>query len=212
MVQLPLNKNFQTKQTIKSGHFWRDFFLYLGLMKICLILLLTVFSLPSFAQDAPIRWATQETFFEDLSGKNLPAFNGLTINKKQFSNADIKGQVVVINFWFEKCPPCIAEMPELNKLAAKYAARGVRFIGITHDAPSSAKRFQKQNAYQYEIVSLSKDEIRKLNINHGFPSNILVGKNGKIVYAMANFSLSDPQFKSKSIIFEEKLKAFIAAH
>jgi cytochrome c biogenesis protein CcmG/thiol:disulfide interchange protein DsbE len=184
-------------------------FLYLALMKIYLIILLSVFTLPLLAQDAPVKWATQETFFEDLSGKDLPAFKGVTINKKPFSNADLKNQVVVINFWFEKCPPCIAEMPELNKLVAKYGVKGVRFIGITHDAPASAKRFQKRNVYKYEIVSLSKDEIRKLNINHGFPSNVLVGKDGKIIYATANISFSDPQFKAKSVILEEKLKTAI---
>ncbi|WP_165499671.1 hypothetical protein [Pedobacter frigidisoli] len=50
------------------------------------------------------------------------------------------------------------------------------------------------------------DEIRKLNINHGFPSNILVGKDGKIIYATANISFIDPNFKAKSEIFLEKLK------
>jgi len=175
-------------------------------MKIYLILLVATFSCSVFAQNAPVKWATQETFFEDLTGQDLPAFSGLTVNKKQLSSADLKNQVVVINFWFEKCPPCIAEMPELNNLVAKYGKKAVRFIGITHDSPASARRFQKRNAYQYEIVSLSKDEIRKLNINHGFPSNVLVGKDGKIIYATANISFSDPQFKAKSVLFEEKLK------
>ncbi|WP_025141402.1 TlpA family protein disulfide reductase [Pedobacter jeongneungensis] len=176
-------------------------------MKIYLIILFSIFALPVLAQDAPVKWATQETFFEDLAGKDLPAFSGLTIDKKPFTNFDLKNQVTVINFWFEKCPPCIAEMPELNKLLSKYGKNGVRFIGITHDSPASAKRFQKRNGYKYKIVSLSKDEIRRLNINHGFPSNILVGKDGKIIYATANISFSDPQFKAKSVLFEEKLKA-----
>ena len=185
-------------------------FLYLAPMKIYLILLFSVFSLPLMAQDTPVKWATQESFFEDLSGKNLPDFKGLTINNKPFSNANLKNQIVVINFWFEKCPPCIAEMPELNKLAAKYSVKGVKFIGITHDTPASAKSFQKRNGYKYEIVSLSNDEIRKLNINHGFPSNVLVGKDGKIMYATANISFSDPQFKAKSELFEEKLRVALA--
>lgn len=181
-------------------------FLYLALMKIYLFILLSAISFTALAQEVPVKWATQETFFEDLTGKDLPSFNGLTVNKKPFSNADLKNQVVVINFWFETCPPCIAEMPELNNLVSKYGKKGVRFIGITHDGPASARRFQKRNGYRYEIVSLSKYEIRKLNINHGFPSNVLVGKDGKIIYATANISFSDPQFKAKSMLFEEKLK------
>ncbi|WP_412466569.1 TlpA family protein disulfide reductase [Pedobacter sp. KLB.chiD] len=177
------------------------------MMKIYLLILLNIFSFTVVAQDVPVKWATQETFFEDLKGKDLPSFKGLTINKKRFSNINLKNQLVVINFWFEKCPPCIAEMPELNQLVDKYGKMAVRFIGITHDSPASAKQFQKRNGYKYEIVSLSKDAIRKLNINHGFPSNVLVGKDGKIIYATANISFSDPQFKAKSTLFEEKLKA-----
>lgn len=184
-------------------------FLYLTLMKIYLILLLNIFSFTALAQDVLIKWATQETFFEDLVGKDLPSFKGVTINKKPFSNIDLKNQVVAINFWFEKCPPCIAEMPELNNLVNKYGKKAIRFIGITHDSAASAKRFQKRNGYKYQIVSLTKEEIRKLNINHGFPSNILVGKDGKIIYATANISFSDPKFKAKSMLFEEKLKAML---
>lgn len=181
-------------------------------MKIIYALLCIIAGFTASAQEKPVKWATQETFFEDLSGRSLPTFKGLTTNKKLLSSDDLKNQVLVINFWFEKCPPCIAEMPALNKLVSKYKANDVTFIGITHDLPASAKRFQKRNGYQYEIISLTGDEIRRLNINHGFPSNVLVGRNGKIIYATANISYSDAAFQAKSVLFEEKLKAEIKNH
>ncbi|WP_231425634.1 MULTISPECIES: peroxiredoxin [Pedobacter] len=174
-------------------------------MRICLIVLISLWFSELIAQDAPIKWATQETFFEDLVGKDLPDFKGLKTNKKVFTKQSLDNQVIVINFWFENCSPCIAEMPELNNLVGKYAKQGVRFIGITHDSPLSAKRFQTKNSYKYEIVSLSKADIAKLNINHGFPSNILIGKNGKIITAMANISFTNSEFKAKSIAFEDKI-------
>lgn len=174
-------------------------------MRIYLFTLLLITSFAQ-AQEAPVvKWATQETFFEDLAGKDLPDFKGSTVNKKIFTKADLKNQIVVINFWFEKCPPCLAEMPELNKLLEAYKRKDVRFIGITHDSPASARRFQQHHNYHYEIVSMSKEAISKLNINHGFPSNILVGKDGKIIYATANISFTDTTFKAKSILFKEKL-------
>jgi len=157
------------------------------------------------AQESPVKWATQETFFEELAGRTLPVFEGTTTGGKKFSAKQLEGEVVVINFWFENCPPCIDEMPELNKLVAKYAGKHVRFIGITHDLPRKAKNFQKRIPYRYQIISLTNKEISKLNINHGFPSNILVGRDGKILFAMANFSLTDQEFKAKSITFESKL-------
>jgi len=174
-------------------------------MKIYFFCFILLLGFTTKAQEASVKWATQETFFEELIGKDLPYFKGLRTNRKMFSKTSLNNQIVVINFWFENCPPCIAEMPELNKLVEKYAKKGVRFIGITHDAPISAKHFQTKNDYQYEIVSLSKVDIAKLNINHGFPSNILVDKNGKIIAAMANISYVDQEFKERSVLFEQSL-------
>ena len=168
--------------------------------------LLLLFSFCAQAQDASVKWATQETFFEDLIGKDLPDFKGVKTNNKSFLSTALNDQVVVINFWFEKCPPCIAEMPELDKLVSIYRSKNVRFIGITPDSPITAKRFQNRNVYRYEVVSLTKREISRLNINHGFPSNVLVGRDGKIISAMANISFSEPAFIEKSIAFEEKIK------
>lgn len=176
-------------------------------MKMLYLLLLIGLGFNVRAQDVPVKWATQETFFEDLIGKTLPDFQGTSTDGKKFTRKQLKDKVAVINFWFENCPPCIEEMPELNKLVDKYTKKGVRFIGITHDLPGKAKRFQKQKSYHYQIISLTKEEIAELNINHGFPSNILVGKDGKILFAMANFSLNNQEFKAKSLIFEAKLIA-----
>ena len=174
-------------------------------MKLAAFFLLIFLSSIVNAQQAPVKWATQESFFDALEGKPLPNFHGLTIDGKPFDSKELKGGIVVINFWFENCPPCIAEMPELNQLVTKHANKKVRFIGITHDLPRRAKRFQKRIPYYYQVISLTKEEIAKLNINHGFPSNILVGKDGKILYAMANFSPSIPGFKVRSVTFDAKL-------
>lgn len=179
-------------------------FLSSQIMKVYLFALLFCFSIAK-AQE-PVKWATQETFFEGLVGKSLPEFTGLTANGKRFSSNELKDQIVVINFWFEKCPPCIAEMPELSALQKRYPNKNIRFIGITPDSPKSARRFQKMHDYNYEVVSLTLDDIRKLNINHGFPCNVLVGENGKILYATANISFSHPAFKEKSILFEDLLR------
>lgn len=176
--------------------------LYLLLFAFC------VSSIIARAQTAPIKWATQETFFEDLVGKNLPDFSSKTIEGKTITTKNLKGKVVLINFWFVACPPCIAEMPYLNLLVEKYKAQNIRFIAITYENKKAIKNFKRKTPYNYEILSLSEAEIRRLNLNHGYPSNILVGTDGKILKAMANISFSeqDTALKAKSILFEETLK------
>ncbi|MCX2573864.1 TlpA family protein disulfide reductase [Pedobacter sandarakinus] len=180
-------------------------------MRILFLFFLLTICFGLHAQDAPVRWATQETFFEDLIGKRLPNFVGKKTNGKPFNSEELTGEVVIINFWFEKCPPCIAEMPELNELVHRYKNKHVRFIGITHDLPMQAKRFQQNKEYLYEIVSLKPDVIRKLNINHGFPSNLVVGSDGRILFATSNVSFKDDSLKPKAIMFESAIKTALEA-
>ncbi|RZL39281.1 MAG: TlpA family protein disulfide reductase [Pedobacter sp.] len=182
------------------------------MMKILLSVIFVFIAGFTKAQTLPVKWATQETFFEDLIGKDLPAFKGITITGNQFSKQDLKNKIVLINFWFKECPPCVKEIPELNKFVDKYKRDNVRFIAITYDERKRAAKFQKKIGYKYEIICLTKDEIRKLNINHGFPSNILVGKDGKIIKAISSISFSDeiPSVKEKTVAFEQKLNSEIS--
>ena len=57
------------------------------------------------------------------------------ITGKAISMADLKGKVVVIDFWATWCGPCVAEMPTMKKLYEKYKDQGVEFIGVSLDQP-----------------------------------------------------------------------------
>lgn len=55
------------------------------------------------------------------------------------TSADMKGKVVMLDFWATWCPPCIEEMPMLVKLAKEYEAKGVAFVAVSHDDPEEAE-------------------------------------------------------------------------
>ncbi len=63
---------------------------------------------------------------------------------------DLKGKVVVIDFWATWCGPCIAEMPKMKKLYAEYKEKGVEFIGVSLDSPEDEGGKDKLMAYVEE--------------------------------------------------------------
>ena len=62
-----------------------------------------------------------------------------------------RGRVLVLNFWATWCPPCVKEMPELDRFARAYAARGVRVIGVAIDNPAPVREFLRRTPVSYSI-------------------------------------------------------------
>lgn len=69
-------------------------------------------------------------------------------------NADeLRGSVVVVNFWYSSCPPCRLEAPELAALAAEYADANVRFLGVNvYDGAAAAASFEESFGIPYPSV------------------------------------------------------------
>ena len=80
------------------------------------------------------------------------------IDDKPISMKSLKGKVVVIDFWATWCGPCVAEMPKMKELYAKYHDEGVEFIGVSLDQSKeeggldSLKKFVKENGINLAAV------------------------------------------------------------
>jgi thiol-disulfide isomerase/thioredoxin len=79
-----------------------------------------------------------------------PALKGETLDGGRLDIAELRGSVVVVNFWASWCPPCRAESPNLVKVAQDNAAKGVRFVGVNiKDDRSAARRFDEVHDVPY---------------------------------------------------------------
>jgi len=89
--------------------------------------------------------------------KSLPSGDLNMLDGSTKSFADYKGKILVINFWYINCGPCIAEMPYLNDLVDKYDNEDIEFLALSFDSKTDIKNFLQRTEFKYEQGSVSRE-------------------------------------------------------
>ncbi len=104
--------------------------------------------------------------------------------------SDWKGKPVFLNFWATWCPPCIAEMPDINKLY-KLVKKEVHFAIISVDEDrEKAKKFAKQKGFDFPIFFI-KNRLPQVYESTTIPTTYVIDSEGQIVISqrgMAKYS------------------------
>ncbi len=87
-------------------------------------------------------------------GKAAPAFRMERYDGTDVTLADLKGKVVMIDFWATWCPPCVEEMPHLVRLAKEYEKDGLVFLAANRDEPDVA-RYEVQRFIERKVTDLA---------------------------------------------------------
>jgi len=117
-------------------------------------------------------------------GAKILVMNGTLPDGKAFSTASLAGKYYLIDFWGTWCVPCMAAMPHLQDLKKKYAGK-LEILGI--DKGDTKEKWKTAIAEKgldwYHIMSGTGvyDYVAQLNVT-GFPTTILVGPDGRILY------------------------------
>lgn len=110
-----------------------------------------------------------------------PAFSLASRDGKQVSLADLKGQVVMINFWASWCGPCRQEFPALDQIYAKYKPMGFTLVAINVESEKAdAERFLEKTPASFPILF---DPDNKVSGNYGvsaMPTTVLVDRQGRV--------------------------------
>jgi peroxiredoxin len=117
----------------------------------------------------------------DLIGKEAFSFSVTDILGNTYSLEKLKGKVIVINFWFVECKPCVIEIPELNNLVDKYKGEEVVFLGFATNDKSKIEGFLKTKTYKYNIIADGSNVARMYKVN-AYPTHLIIDKNSKIAY------------------------------
>ncbi len=91
---------------------------------------------------------------------------------------DAKGKVVLVNFWATWCPPCIAEMPSMEKLYRDYADQVV-FLFVSEENQAAISKFKAKNNYDFKVYS-SVSAAPEIFGTRSIPRTYIVDKKGHI--------------------------------
>ena len=115
------------------------------------------------------------------SGK-APEFTFTSLQGSAMRLSELRGKVVIVEFWATWCPPCREAIPELNKVSEKFRDKNVQLLGISvdkgGDALVSVSAFVKEHAVVYPVM------VDNVNVAYGvsgIPALFIIDKEGKVV-------------------------------
>jgi len=118
------------------------------------------------------------------AGKDAPTFELASFESpSKMALDEFKGRVVLLEFWIANCGFCIAAVPKLNSIAAKFGHHGLRVVSINmYDPAGTIDAFKAKNKPVYSILT-GGDSIAIAYGVEAYPALVLVDRSGKVVYS-----------------------------
>lgn len=150
-------------------------------------LILTLFALAPFVASAG-------------DSQPAPDFTLPNQQKQEIKLSDLKGEVIMINFWASWCAPCRKEMPLLDAMYKKYKPLGFTLLGVNVDENSNdAYALLKDIPVSFPVVFDSHGRVGKLYNLVAMPSTVFIDRSGNVRFAHAGYTAGDEKQYEKYI-------------
>lgn len=135
-----------------------------------------------------------------LKGHPAPDFTLQTLDGESLSLSDLQGQAVVLNFWATWCPPCRAEMPELQAAYEDYGPGGLVVLGVNQgEDQATVKAYQEELNLTFPVVLDTQFEVSETYQINSLPTTFFIDRDGiirEIVVGQMNAALLKQQLRS----------------
>ena len=133
---------------------------------------------------ALVRWNSNEIFLVGL-GSKAPNFHAWTVDgaRHDESLGKYKGSVVLLNVWATWCPPCVVEMPAIQRLYQDLGPQGLKVIAVSIDTEatdSAVRAFAAKRGLTFDILRDSAQRITQQYQTTGVPETFVIGRDGVI--------------------------------
>jgi thiol-disulfide isomerase/thioredoxin len=127
-------------------------------------------------------------------GSRLPEFSVKDLQGREISSADLRGKVVLIDFWATWCQPCKKEMPGYQKLVDRYGSQGFAVVGFKFDTMMDTEDpvlFAKKIGVRYPLAVAVDDLKQRFGGIEGLPTTMLYDRQGVLRKKVIGFEYTD---------------------
>ncbi len=132
-----------------------------------------------------------------------PSFALLDLNGNKLNTSDLKGKVIVVDFWATWCGPCIASFPSMQKMVNKYKdSADVKFVFINtwengDDKEKKAGDFIKTNKYNFQVLMDNDNAVIESFKVEGIPTKFVIDKNGVIRFKSVGYNSNEDKMMAE---------------
>ncbi len=136
-------------------------------------------------------WIGRERFQPVGPGAQAPIFEAVTLDGEPATLRDFAGKVVLLNVWATWCPPCVWEMPSMQRLYDEFEGQDFEVVAVSIDAPAGQRdvlgrpggdirAFADSLSLTFPILHDPEGRIQRTYQTTGVPESFLIGRDGRI--------------------------------
>jgi peroxiredoxin len=110
-----------------------------------------------------------------------PEFTLKDLSGKTWTFAELRGKVVLVNFWATWCPPCRKEMPDLETLYGRFGSKGLVVLGISDEEAAKVEPFIRERKVSFPVLLDPGRKVNEMFVVEGIPKSFVYDREGKLV-------------------------------